>query len=152
MKWTLVILSFTIFGILGINASNPDSGALHISIGILVSLLMAGIALGTNIALLGALNPEIKRKHGNRGVIEAVLDGYLYMLPFLALALFSTLLFKWQAAMSFASAAVMIGGATAGTEIMKKGAKGIKNMLIPSGIGFVITLLWMTLLTIIPKI
>jgi tetrahydromethanopterin S-methyltransferase subunit B len=152
MKLTLVILSFTIFGVLGVNASIPNGDAIHIIAGILISLIMAGMALGINIALFGALNPDTRRKHGYRGIVDAVLDGYLYMLPFLALAVLSTLLFKWQAAMSFASAAVMIGGATAGTEIMKKGAKGIKNMLIPSGVGFVITLMWMALLSLIPKL
>lgn len=151
VKWTLVILSFVIFGVLGVNTSVPDPKASHIAIGVAVSLVMAGISVGSNISLFGALNPEVRRKHGISGIAEGVLDGYLYMLPFLALATLSTLLFKWQAAMSFASAAVMIGGATAGTEMMKKGARGMKNMLIPSAIGFLVTLLWMGLIGAISK-
>lgn len=152
MKWTLVILSFVIFGVLGVNTPASGSRASHIALGILVSLVMAGISIGSNISLFGALNPEVRRKHGIARIAEGVLDGYLYMLPFLALATLSTLLFNWQASMSFASAAVMIGGATAGTEMMKRGAKGMKNMLIPSAIGFVVTMLWMGLITVISKI
>ncbi|OHW63257.1 hypothetical protein EUAN_01210 [Andreesenia angusta] len=152
MKWTLVILSFVVFGVLGVNSAVPNSKASHIAIGAAVSLVMAGISLGSSISLFGALNPEVRRKHGVSGIAEGVLDGYMYMLPFLALATLSTLLFKWQAAMSFASAAVMIGGATAGTEMMKRGARGMKNMLIPSAIGFLVTMLWMGLIGSISKL
>lgn len=152
MKWALVILSFGIFGILGVYSSVEEPGASHMILGLLIALIMAGISIGSNVSLFSALNPDIREKYGVKGIADGVLDGYLYMLPFLTLAGFSVLLFKWDVPMAFASAAVMIGGATAGTEMMKRGAKGIKNMLIPSGIGFAVTLLWMTLLSALARI
>lgn len=146
------MMTFLIFGILGTASSNAEPDTMQWAAGALLSLMVAGATLGLNFALLSAVNPEVRKKHGGSGIVSSVLDGHLYMIPFLFLAVIATVVLKWQAAMSFASAAVMIGGATAGTETMKKGARGIKNMLIPSGIAFISVFVWMAALSIISKI
>ena len=52
--------------------------------------------------------------------------------------------------MPFASTAIMTAAATAGTEAMKKGAQGAKNVMIPSMIAFLISTGWMLLVGILP--
>jgi len=59
-------------------------------------------------------------------------------------------LLGWNAVMPFASAAVMTSVATGGSEVMKKGAQGIKNMIIPSVVAFLISTGWMLLIGLLP--
>jgi len=44
----------------------------------------------------------------------------------------------------------MTAAATAGTEVMKNGAAGIKNVMIPSFLAFVLSTGWMMLVGILP--
>jgi hypothetical protein len=48
--------------------------------------------------------------------------------------------------MAFASAGITTAAAVVGTEVMKKGAKGIKNVIIPSLLAFLISTGWMLLI------
>jgi hypothetical protein len=86
----------------------------------------------------------------NQFAQEAVGTGMLFMIPFTVLAILAQLLLGWNAVMPFASAAIMTASATAGTEVMKKGAQGIKNILIPSFLAFVFSTGWMMLAGILP--
>lgn len=81
---------------------------------------------------------------------EAVGNGMLFMIPFTILAIFAQFILGWDAVMPFASAAIMTACATAGAEVMKSGAKGIKNVMLPTGIAFVLSTSWMMLVTILP--
>ena len=74
----------------------------------------------------------------------------LVTVTFTVLAVLAQLLLGWNAVMPFASAAIMTASAAAGTEVMKKGAQGIKNVMIPSALAFVLSTGWMLLVGILP--
>ena len=82
--------------------------------------------------------------------LEAVGSGMLFMIPFTVLAILAMVVLGWNAIMPFASAAVTTAAATAGTEAMKKGAQGIKNVLIPTVAAMVVSTVWMLLVGILP--
>jgi hypothetical protein len=99
--------------------------------------------------LLNAGNADL-RQTSSQFAREAVSTGMLFMIPFTALAVLARFVLGWEAVMPFASAAIMTAAATAGTEVMKKGAQGIKNVLIPSVLAFVLSTGWMMLAGILP--
>ena len=72
------------------------------------------------------------------------------MIPFTILAVLALVALGWNTIMPFASTAIMTAAATAGTEVMKKGAQGVKNMMIPSLVAFLLSTSWMLLVGILP--
>ena len=69
---------------------------------------------------------------------------------FTILAVLALVVLGWNTIMPFASTAIMTAAATAGTEVMKKGAQGVKNMMIPSLVAFLLSTSWMLLVGILP--
>lgn len=148
VKFWPVYICFTIFGIL-IPFCKPE---------IKISSLLLSIVLAAVIGILMVNLLVMILRSGNRGLDaenssfahEAVGTGMLFMIPFTVLAILAQLLLSWNAVMPFASAAIMTASATAGTEVMKKGARGLKNILMPSIIAFVFSTGWMMLAGILP--
>jgi hypothetical protein len=95
-------------------------------------------------------NPALRQSEKSQFAREAVAAGMLFVIPFTVLAVLAQLALGWNAVMPFASAAVMTAAATTGTEVMKRGAQGIKNMLLPSGLALVLSTGWMLLVAILP--
>jgi len=74
----------------------------------------------------------------------------LFMIPFTVLAVLAQFVLGWNGIMPFASAAIMTAAATAGTEVVKKGAQGMKNVMIPTLVALVLSTAWMLLVGILP--
>ncbi len=148
VKFWPVYLCFLIFGII-IPFSKPEFNLTTLLLSLFVSLLVGALAVNMLIMLFNAGNSDLRqtKSHFAR---EAVSTGMLFMIPFTILALLAQFILGWNAVMPFASAAIMTASATAGTEVMKKGAQGIKNVLIPSAIAFLLSTSWMMLVGILP--
>ncbi len=116
----------------------------------LLALVIGLLAVNILIMLLNSSNKTLSAESGGQFAREAVGTGMLFMIPFTILAGLAQLLLGWNAVMPFASAAIMTACATAGTEVMKKGAQGIKNVMIPSAIAFLLSTGWMILVGIMP--
>ncbi len=143
-----VYLCFIVFGML-IPFTKPDLQALTFIYSILLSLAVGLLTVKLLIILFNVANPKLLAAAGQFAG-EAVGAGMLFMIPFTVLAVLAQFLLGWDAVMPFASAAIMTSVATAGTEAMKKGAQGIKNVLIPSVLAFVLSTGWMMLVAILP--
>lgn len=148
MSFGLVYLCFVVFG-----AIVPFTGTevklttalISISIALVVGLLMVNIL----IMLLNAVNrPLVVSQQGFAR--EAVLNGMLFMIPFTVLAVLARFGLGWNAIMPFASAAVTTAAATAGTEVMKRGAQGLKSVMLPSLVAMVLSTGWMLLVGVLP--
>ena len=114
-----------------------------------IALVVGWLAVNLLVMLLNAANRPLEESH--RGFArEAVLTGMLFMIPFTVLAVLARFGLGWNAVMPFATAAIMTAAATAGTEVMKKGAPGIKNVMIPSFLAFVLSTGWMMLVGVLP--
>jgi len=142
-------LCFMTLGLL-IPFSRPDFKILTLLLSFLLALIIGLLAVQLLIILFNSGNKELRLESGGQFSREAVGSGMLFMIPFTVLAVLAQLLLNWDAVMPFASAAIMTAAATAGAEVMKKGAQGMKNILIPSGLAFLLSTGWMMLVALLP--
>ena len=141
-------LCFIIFGII-IPFSRPEFKITTFLFSVIAALVVGLIAVNLLImafnsgnAVLRQTNPQFAR--------EAVGTGMLFMIPFTVLAILALVVLEWNAVMPFASAAITTAAATAGTEAMKRGAQGVKNVMIPTLVAMVLSTVWMMLTGIMP--
>ncbi len=144
-----VYICFLVFGIF-IPFSKPESQWTTFLFSILLSIVIGLMAVNLLIMMLNSGNPVLRQESGGQFAREAVGTGMLFMIPFTVLAALAQLVLGWNAVMPFASAAIMTAAATAGTEVMKRGAQGIKNVMIPSVLAFVLSTAWMLLVGLLP--
>ncbi|WKY47562.1 hypothetical protein Q5O24_14615 [Eubacteriaceae bacterium ES3] len=142
-------LCFLAFGIMtGLDVS-PFS-ILHLIGAVLVSVLIGGGLIVLLLVLFRQFNYSLTEKYGNNFSRQAVSKGIVFMIPFTVLALLAFFLLGWNAIMPFAATAITTSAANSGTEIIKLGGKGMKNVLIPTFLGLVFSTSWMMLLALIP--
>ncbi len=144
-----VYICFLVFGLL-IPFTKPDLQAATFLLSVLLSLAVGLLMVKLLILLFNLANPQLRRDNAGQFAREAVGAGMLFMIPFAVLAALAQLALGWNAVMPFASAAVMTSVATAGTEVMKRGAQGVKNVLIPSVAAFLFSTVWMMLIQLLP--
>lgn len=142
-------LCFMVFGIL-IPFGKPEFQVTTFILSVLLSLVVGLLAVNLLIMLLNRGNMALRAESGGQFARDAVGTGMLFMIPFAILAVLAQMILGWDAVMPFASAAIMTATATAGTEVIKKGAQGIKNVLIPSVLAFALSTGWMMLVGILP--
>ena len=142
-----VYLCYLIFGLL-LPLSKEEWELTGLLLSAAIALVMGGLMVRLLILLFHRGNGELFADNKELA-LEAIRTGLLFMIPFTALAVLAQLLLGWNAVMPFASAAIMTSTASAGTEVMKKGAKGAKNILIPSLLAFVFSTGWMMLVAIL---
>jgi len=145
----LVYLCFIMFGLL-IPFSKPELKVTTILLSVLLSLAIGLLAVYLLITILNSSNPALRVETEGQFAREAVGSGMLFMVPFTVLAALAQLVLGWDAVMPFASAAIMTSAATAGTEALKKGAQGTKNVMIPSALAFLLSTGWMLLVGLLP--
>ncbi len=143
-----IYLCFILFGIL-IPFGKENFTLITFSLSLLISVIIGFITVNALIIIFRSSNAELAQANSSFAK-EAVADGLLFMVPFVALALLAQFALGWNAIMPFASAGVMTACATAGAEALKKGAQGTKNVMIPSIVAFVISTSWMMLVGILP--
>lgn len=143
-----VYLCFIIFGLI-IPFSKEEWKITTLLLSLFIALLVGFLAVNLLIAAFNSGNTALRQANG-QFAREAVGNGMLFMIPFTVLAVLAQFVLGWDAVMPFASAAIMTAAATAGTEVMKKGARGAKNVMIPSGLAFVLSTGWMMLVGILP--
>lgn len=149
IKFWPIYLCFIVFGFL-IPLSKDDYGITTFLLSVTLSALIGLLAVNLLIILLNNSNAELNQQSGGQFARQAVGTGMLFMIPFTVLAVLAQLLLGWNAVMPFASAAIMTAAASAGTEVMKKGAQGIKNVMIPSVLAFFLSTGWMLLVGLLP--
>lgn len=147
-KFCMIYLCFFTFGAL-VPLTKPEPLASTFLISIFLSLLVGFSTVFSLTAVFKKLNPFLLNTNYFFAQ-EAVESGMLFVIPFTILAIVAKLALGWDAIMPFASSAVTTAMATAGTEVMKKGGQGSKNVLIPSALAFVISIVWMLVLGILP--
>ncbi len=141
-------LCFIIFGIL-MPFSKPEFKFTTLLLSLIIALAVGFMAVNILIMAFNSGNAALRQTDGGFAR-EAVGSGMLFMIPFTVLAILAMAVLGWNAVMPFASAAVTTAAATAGTEAMKRGAQGIKNVLIPTAAAMVISTVWMLLAGILP--
>jgi len=141
-------LCFIIFGIL-IPFSQPEFKFTTMIYSVIVALVVGLLAVNLLILVFNSGNAALRQTDGGFAR-EAVGTGMLFMIPFTALAIMALAMLGWNAIMPFASAAITTAAATAGTEAMKRGAQGVKNVMIPSLVAIVLSTGWMMLTAILP--
>lgn len=144
-----VYLCFVVFGVL-IPLSKPQFKATTLLLSVLLALVIGLLAVNILIMLFRSGNKTLSLESGGGFAREAVGTGMLFMIPFTVLAVLARLGLGWDAITPFASAAIMTAAASAGTEVMKKGAQGLKNVMLPSALAFVLSTGWMLLVALLP--
>lgn len=144
-----VYLCFLVFGAL-IPFSKPQVQATTVLLSILLSLAIGLLAVKALIIVFKNGNKALVTESGAQFAREAVGSGMLFMIPFTVLAVLARLGLGWDAITPFASAAIMTAAAAAGTEVMKKGARGAKNVMLPSALAFLLSSGWMLLVSLLP--
>lgn len=144
-----VYLCFIVFGLM-IPFTKPDFQIVTFVYSVLLSLAVGLLTVKLLVLLFNRANPNLHQEAAGQFAGEAVGAGMLFMVPFTVLAVLAQFVLGWNAVMPFASAAIMTSAATAGTEVMKKGARGIKNVMIPSVVAFLLSTGWMLLIALLP--
>lgn len=147
-KFWPIYLCFIFFGIT-IPFSKAQFNITTFLLSLLISIIIGTVTIYGLIMIFQASNAQLAQNN-SQFAKEAVADGMLFMVPFAVLAALAQFALGWDAVMPFASAAVMTACATAGAEVLKKGAQGAKNVMIPSVVAFVISTGWMILVGILP--
>ncbi len=147
-KFWPIYLCFITFGIL-IPFTKAELSIITLLVSILVALVVGFMAVNMLIIAFNSGNAALTAVNG-QFAREAVASGMLFMIPFTVLAILAQVVLGWDAVMPFASAAVMTAATSAGSEVMKMGAQGIKNVMIPSGLAFLLSTGWMLLIGILP--
>ncbi len=143
-----VYLCFMVFGVL-IPFSRTDFTMTTMLLSLVVSLAVGVLNVNLLIMVFNSANADL-RQADSHFARQSVSAGMLFMIPFTVLAVLALALLSWNAVMPFASAAIMTAAATAGAEVMKKGAQGVKNVLIPSALAFIFSTGWMMLVAVLP--
>ncbi|MGI6436235.1 MAG: hypothetical protein ACOX0F_12955 [Syntrophomonadaceae bacterium] len=141
-------LCFVIFGVL-IPFSRPEFKFTTLIFSLIVAIVVGLLAVNLLIIAFNSGNAAVRQADGGFAR-EAVGTGMMFMIPFTVLAILALALLGWNAIMPFASAAITTAAATAGTEAMKRGAQGLKNVMIPTLVAMVLSTLWMMLTGILP--
>lgn len=142
-------ICFVIFGVL-ISLSKTDFRWSNLFIMVMLSFVIGITEVNLLILFLNLVNKKERKEKGSHYIAEAVGMGMLFMIPFTVLAILAQFLLGWSTIMPFASAAITTSSATAGTEVMKKGGKGMKNVLIPSALAMIFSTIWMFGCALIP--
>lgn len=143
-----IYICFFIFGVL-IAFTKESFSMATLVLSVVLSLAIGFLMISLLILAFNRGNSDLTGVSG-QFAREAVGDGMLFMIPFTALALIAQVILGWDAVMPFASAGVMTAATSTGSEIMKKGAQGIKNVMIPSGLAFLVSTSWMILIGTLP--
>ncbi|NLB54006.1 MAG: hypothetical protein GX808_13865 [Syntrophomonadaceae bacterium] len=141
-------LCFVIFGIL-MPFSRPEFKFTTLIYSLIIAFVVGLLAVNLLIVAFNSGNAAVRQADGGFAR-EAVGTGMLFMIPFTILAILALAILGWNAVMPFASAAITTAAATAGTEAMKRGAQGLKNVMIPTLVAMVLSTVWMMLTGIIP--
>lgn len=144
-KFWPAYICFIVFGFL--NAF--DQGKLEIKsllISITVSFILGVVTVYMLIFMLNSFNSNLCKETDGKFAKEAIETGMLFMIPFTILGVLAKFGLGWNGVMQFASAGITTATAVVGTEVMKRGAKGVKNVIIPSLFAFLISTGWMLLI------
>ncbi|MCR6544289.1 hypothetical protein [Dehalobacterium formicoaceticum] len=141
-------LCFIIFGIL-MPFSRPQFKFITLIYSLIVAIIVGVLAVNLLIIAFNSGNAALRQAKGGFAR-EAVGTGMLFMIPFTVLAVLALALLGWNAVMPFASSAITTAAATAGSEAMKRGAQGMKNVMIPTLVAMVLSTAWMMLTGILP--
>ena len=107
--------------------------------------LLGSFGLWLLVILLAQFNPEVRRQHGFSAIVDAVVHGFVLLVPFAVLAVFAGFLLHWQVAQAFAAAGLMAAGAATGGEMAKIGGGRITGTLLPMLGSVLLSLAWMLL-------
>lgn len=141
-------LCFVIFGVM-MPFSRPEFKFTTLIYSLMIAIVVGLLAVNLLIIAFNSSNAAVRQ--ADRGFArEAVGTGMLFMIPFTVLAILALAILGWNAIMPFASAAITTAAATAGTEAMKRGAQGLKNVMIPTLVAMVLSTVWMMLTGIMP--
>ncbi len=88
-------------------------------------------------------------EHGADKLRELVLQTALMLIPFTILAVLSKLVFGWNAAVPFGSAALMTFGAAFGVQVSKLGGKKIAMLIMNAGIPAASSMAWSLLISLL---
>ena len=141
-------LCFVIFGVL-MPFSRPEFKFTTLIYSLSLAIVVGLLAINLLIITFKSGNADV-RQADRRFARDAVGTGMLFMIPFAVLAVLALAILGWNAVMPFASAAITTAAATSGTEAMKRGAKGLKNVMIPTLVAMVLSTVWMMLTGIMP--
>ncbi len=142
-------LCFIIFGIL-VALNKPAIIMSTVIISILAAFLFSILVIYLLTLAFKLANPNLLTEGDGQVIKRAINTGMSFMIPFTVLAVLADVVLGWDAVMPFASAAIMTAGASAGMEVMKAGVQGIKNVILPTFLSFIISTSWMILVGFLP--
>lgn len=141
-------LCFIIFGVL-VPFSRPEYKLTTVLYSLVIAIVVGLLAVNLLILAFNSGNTALRQTDGGFAR-EAVGIGMLFMIPFTVLAILALVILEWNVVMPFASTAITTASATAGTEAMKRGAQGTRNVMIPTLVAMVLSTVWMMLIGILP--
>lgn len=147
-RFWIVNLCFLMFGIL-LPFTKPFFSIVTFTVSVTISLIFALTSVSLLVVIFNNLNPHLSNV-SQSSTQDAVARGMLFMIPFTVLAVLAKFGLGWDAIMPFLSSGITTAMASSGSEIMKEGGRGAKNLILPSIFAFLISTIWMLILSILP--
>lgn len=137
--WVAPVLAFAAFGALV--GTRVSSNLVAVAAAVTIGALFAFLATHLLVLVLGAAHPQLAADK----VHEAAAIGLLLLAPFAVLALVAELLLGWNASQVFSSAGLMTACGAVGAELGRRGGTGLRSVLVPTVIGFLLSTAWVSL-------
>lgn len=115
----------------------------------LVFAVLAGLVFGFFckrflVFFLGTVNSPLKAQWGKKAITIAVGRGFLFLVPFAAMALIAVFGLGWNFAPAFVSAGLMTAAASANMELNRlKEKKDLKSTITASAVAWAFSTLWL---------
>lgn len=138
--WAAPVASFAAFGAL-VGWRIGDSSLVAAGLGAVLGALFALLGTYLLVLVLVLANPRL----GRDVVGEATATGLLLLLPFAVLALAAELALGWNASQTFSSAGLMTACGAVGVEVGRRGGAGLRSVLVPTVIAFLLSTAWVSL-------
>lgn len=137
--WIAPVLAFAAFGALV--GTRISANLVAVAAAVIIGALFAFLAAHVLVLVLGLVHPHL----GADKVHEAAAIGLLLLLPFAVLALAAELLLGWNASQVFSSAGLMTACGAVGVELGRRGGTGLRSVLLPTVIAFLLSAAWVSL-------
>lgn len=124
----LLIIALTILSILSSLSLNLNTMFTVIFLILYIIILSVGIFI--SILLLSIPNSMLRKTYGFSVILKSFTNGFAFLFPFAVMALFSDIIFRWQAIQPIACAAIFTCISVSTSDIMKLGGRKAGNLIL----------------------
>ena len=123
----LLIIALTILSVLSSVSLNFNT-MFTILITILY-IIIFGVGISISILLLSVPNSMLRKTYGFSVILKSFINGFAFLFPFAVMAIFSDIIFSWNAIQPISCAAIFTCVSVSTSDLMKLGGGKTGNLI-----------------------